>query len=220
MATTEELLARAIFTELEKQVKQVIKAQNRPNDVDVVNNIFLQLQNFVTKILNPDREDDDDDDDDDDDEDDDEDDDDEDDEDDDDDKTPQRRFTPAFRPADTSSYSYQPQQQYGSYGSSYGMMDDGRQYGMMDYGRQAYNTMQDYASSLFQSPERKITESPESLTPLNEKENVVTVETLSRSGAQNVVKKVGLVGLRQVGQLFESIVAPEETPMKVPDFNP
>lgn len=85
---------------------------------------------------------------------------------------------------------------------------------MMNYGRQAFQTMQNTFSSIVKPPAPTITEVPETFATFQGDENVVQMELHSRSGAQNVVNKIGLVGLKQLGDAFEPIS--DESPMEMP----
>ena len=105
---------------------------------------------------------------------------------------------------------------YGSNMMNYGRLGYGSN--MMNYGRQAFQTMQNAFSSIMTKPAPAIIENPETFGAFQGDENVVQVEVLSRSGAKNVVKKIGLVGLKQLGDEFEPIA--NENPIEIPAFNP
>jgi hypothetical protein len=94
-----------------------------------------------------------------------------------------------------------------------------RGYGsMMNFGKQAYHAMKNAISTIMKPPAPIIKEVPETFTPFRGDEHAVQVELQTRSGAQNTVKKLGLSGLKKLGDAFEPI--PEETPMEIPAFNP
>lgn len=117
---------------------------------------------------------------------------------------------------DTSVWtpSYRRHGSYGSYGSydqrhgSYNYND------AYQFGKQVYNSIQ----NAFSAPAVSLSkEAPESFSQFVGDENAVQVEVQTRSGDENVVKKLGLNGLKKLGDAFELIA--EDKPIDIPPLN-
>lgn len=71
--------------------------------------------------------------------------------------------------------------------------------GAYDFGKQVYNSIQNGINyALSPRAESLSTEAPESFSQFVGDENAVQVEVQTRSGDENVVKKLGLIGLKKI----------------------
>lgn len=87
--------------------------------------------------------------------------------------------------------------------------------GAYDFGKQVYNSIQNGINyALSPRAESLSTEAPESFSQFVGDENAVQVEVQTRSGDENVVKKLGLIGLKKLGDAFELIA--EDKPIDIP----
>jgi hypothetical protein len=73
-----------------------------------------------------------------------------------------------------------------------------------NYGRQAFNSIRNAFSTIFKPRTPIVPTTPFQFTPYTGSENIVQLEVQSRTG-NNTIKKLGLYGLKKLGDAFEPI---------------